>query len=120
MSITAIGIINDAYDHLNRLSPGETLGSDEAAKGFTKLNLLVDEMSAKNQFLYRNVLTSAVQSGAITLGTGSWAAISPGTEIISMTSNNRPMASITMQQYNELFAPTSAGESDVWAYDGFS
>ena len=120
MTITAIGIITDAYQRLNRLSPGESLNADDAAFGFTRLNLLVDELSVKAQFLYKNVLTSAAQTGNITLGVGSWAAISPGDEIISATADNFALAPITMQQYNELFSPTTTGVPSVWAQDGLS
>ena len=66
----ALAIIIDAYERCNRLSPGETLGADDAAFGFRRLNLLVDEMSASNTFLFKSVLTSAAQAGAITLGAG--------------------------------------------------
>jgi hypothetical protein len=117
---TAISIITDTYERLNRLYPGETLGPDESAVGFRRLNLLVDELSAEQQFLYRDVLTSAVQTGNITLGAGSWAAIAPGAEIISMTADGRPMTPITMQQYNELLTPRPTGVPNVWAHDGLS
>ncbi len=115
---TAISIITDAYERLNRLSPGETLGPDETAFGFRRLNLLVDEMSADQQFLFHDLLTSAAQSGNITLGAGSWAAIAQGSEIISATADNQPMGPMTMQQYNQLFAPTTTGLPNVWAADG--
>jgi hypothetical protein len=117
---TALEIINDGYARLNRLSPGETLGADEAAFGFTRLNLLVDHLSAKRQFLFRSVLTSAAQTGNITLAAGSWAAIPVGTKIISATANNEPLTPITMQQYNELYDTTTAGQPLVWAQDGLS
>jgi len=117
---TALSIINNAYKRCNRLSPGETLGPDEAAFAFDELNLIVDELSAEQQFLHKDVLTSAAQSTNITLGTGSWAAVAPGTVIISATADNLWLAPITMTQYNELYAPTTTGIPNVWAQDGLS
>jgi hypothetical protein len=114
----ALAIITDAYERCNRLSPGETLNADDAAFGFRRLNLLVDEMSASNLFLFKSVLTSAAQTGAIALGAGAWAAISPGDEIVSATANNQPLTRITMQQYNELYQPTTAGFPSFYAQDG--
>ena len=97
----AIEIITDAYERCNRLSPGETLSADDAAFGFRRLNLLVDEMSGQNGFLFRSVLTSAAASGVITLGVGAWAAISPSDEVVSATANNLVLSPITMRQYIE-------------------
>lgn len=114
----AISIIQDSYERCNRLSPGETLNADDAAFGFRRLNTLVDELSANNQFLFKSDLTSAAQSGHITLGVGPWAAIVPGDEIVSATANNLPLAPITMRQYNELYAPTVTGVPTVYAQDG--
>lgn len=114
----ALAIIIDAYERCNRLSPGETLGADDAAFGFRRLTLLVDEMSASNTFLFKSVLTSAAQAGAITLGAGAWAAIAPGAEIVSATANNQPLTAITMRQYNELSAPGTTGFPSVYAQDG--
>lgn len=114
----ALAIITDAYERCNRLSPGETLNADDAAFGFRRLNLLVDEMSASNTFLFKSVLTSAAQAGAITLGAGAWLAIAPGDEIVSATANNQPLTSITMRQYNELRAPAATGFPSVYAPDG--
>lgn len=114
----ALAIITDAYERCNRLSPGETLNADDAAFGFRRLNLLVDEMSASNTFLFKSVLTSAAQAGAITLGAGAWLAIAPGDEIVSATANNLRLAPISMRQYNELSQPTTTGMPTVYAQDG--
>lgn len=114
----ALAIITDAYERCNRLSPGETLNADDAAFGFRRLNLLVDEMAASNAFLFKSLLTSAAQAGAITLGAGAWAAIAPGDEIVSATANNQPLARITMQQYNEIYQPTATGFPTLFAQDG--
>jgi hypothetical protein len=120
VTATALSIIEDAYEWLNRLSPGETLGPDEAAKGLRRLNLLVDKLSAKQQFLFHDLLTSAAQTGNITLGVTPWNDIAPGAKIISATADNQAMAPISMQQYNQLWAPTSTGIPNVWAQDGLS
>lgn len=127
MTITALGVIADGYARINRLSPGETLGADETAYGFDRLNILVDELSAGNQFLYRDILTSASVTGStLTLGTGSWSAIPSGAEIISAvlvsgTAGNVPLARLTMQQYNERLAlPSTAGLPSYYAHDGLS
>lgn len=114
----ALDIITDAYERCNRLSPGETLNADDAAFGFRRLNMLVDEMSANNTFLFKSLLTSAAQVGAITLGAGAWAAIAPGTEVVSATANNQPLTRITMQQYNEMYQPTVTGFPSLFAQDG--
>ena len=116
----AIEIITDAYERCNRLSPGETLSADDAAFGFRRLNLLVDEMSGQNGFLFRSVLTSAAASGVITLGVGAWLAISPGDEVVSATANNLVLSPVTMRQYNEIYQPGVTGIPAVYAHDGLS
>lgn len=115
---TALSIIQDAYERCNRLSPGETLNADDAAFGFRRLNLLVDEISGQNLFLFRSLLTSAAQTSQITLGVGAWASITPGDEIVSATANNLVLAPISMRQYNELYAPAVSGPPQVYAQDG--
>jgi hypothetical protein len=116
--MNALDIITAAYEACNRLSPGESLNADDAARGFKRLNLLIDEMAGTNAFLYKNNLTSAVQSGPITLGAGAWAAIGVGDNIFSVTANNLALSRITMQQYNEIYQPTLTGLPSVWAQDG--
>lgn len=118
--MNALSIIQDAYERLNRLSPGETLSADDAAFGFRRLNLLMDEMSAVNAFMFRNVLTSSAQTGNVTLGAGAWAGINPGDDIISATANNLTIAPVSMKQYNEIYQPNISGLPSVWAQDGFS
>lgn len=115
---TALAIITDAYERLNRLSPGEVLSADDAAFGLRRLNLLVDELSAQPSLLFRSILTSAPQSGPITLGVGAWAAINAGDDVISATANNLALSPITMQQYNELYQPNVTGTPTCWAQDG--
>jgi hypothetical protein len=116
----ALDIILDAYERCNRLSPGETLSADDSEFGLRRLNLLVDELSGQNIFMFLSVLTSAAQSGPITLGTGSWAAISPGDDVVSATANNLVLSPITMRQYNELYQPNVQGVPTVYATDGLS
>lgn len=120
MTITALAVVTDAYERCNRLSPGEVLNADDSAFGLRRLNVLADEMSGKGIFLYKSILTSASQTGSITLGSGSWAAISPGDDIVSGTANGLPMSPITMRQYNELYDRTLAGLPSVYAPDGLS
>lgn len=118
--MNALEIIKDAYERCNRLAVGEDLSADDSAFALRKLNLLVDELSSLNMFLFENVLTSADQTGHITLGTGAWAAINPGDEIISATANNIVMAPATMQRYNEIYNLTVTGLPTVWAQDGLN
>lgn len=116
----ALDVIQSAYERCNRLSPGETLSADDAAFGLRRLNEIVDELSAKGQFLYRDVLTSAAQTGHITLGSAPWTAIEPGAEIISATVDGLPMSSPTMTQYSEIPTPTDTGSPYCYAHDGFA
>jgi hypothetical protein len=118
--MNALEIINDAYEKCNRLTPGEPLSADDAAFALRKLNLLVDELSSQNLFLFHEQLTSNAQSGSITLGTGVWASVDPGSEIVSATANNLALSPITMRQYNEIYQPTVTGVPSVWANDGLS
>ena len=120
MSFTALSVITAAYHKLNKLSPGETLDADSAALAFDELNLIVDTLSAKRQFLYKDVLTTGTQTGNITLAAGDWATIPAGTDIVSMTAAAIEMAPITMSQYNALYDPTLAGTPQVWAHNGLS
>ena len=76
----SLDIIQDAYERLNRLSPGEVLDPDTAAFGLRRLNLMVDELSAIQQFLFQDVILSAPQTGSITLAQGPWAAIASGND----------------------------------------
>lgn len=114
----ALDIITDAYERLNRLSPGETLGAEETAFAFRRLNTLADELSARQQFLYRDVLTSAAQTGHITLAAGSWAAIPVGAHIISLVVDGDEAWQLTMQQYAAIHDKTQAGSPNNWAHDG--
>lgn len=116
----ALDIIKSAYQRCNRLSPGEVLNDDDAAFGFDRLTDLVDELSAQATFLYRDILTSAAQTGHITLGAGAWSAIAPGERIVGATCDNLPLAPITVQQYSEQYRPHSSGTPSVFAHDGMA
>lgn len=114
----ALDIITDAYERCNRLSPGEILSADDAAFGFRRLTMLVDELSAQSLYLYKDTLTSAAQTGHITLGAGAWAAISPGEDIVGASCDSLPIDPITIQQYNEQYRPHTTGRPSVYAHDG--
>lgn len=117
----AIDVIQSAFERCNRLSPGETLGADEAAFGFRRLNELVDELSAQNQFLFQDVFTSATVTGpTVTLGTGAWVAIAIGAQIISAEAAAFPMAPITMEQYGQIYDNTLPGLPRVYSHDGLA
>lgn len=116
--VDALSLIVEAYESCNRLSPGETLGADDAAFGLRRLNLLVDKMSAQRRFLFRDVLTSVAQTGHIALGAGLWAGVDQGDEIVSASADDCPMSPITMRQYNESSSLAETGSPVVYAPDG--
>lgn len=118
--MNALEVITDSYERLNRLSPGETLDADAAAFGFRRLNLIVDQMSARRPFLFKAVQTSAVQTGNITLAAGSWAAIPAGTEIASIAVDNVEIAELDYDQFQRLYDTTTAGSPVCWAFNGLS
>lgn len=118
--MNALEIITAAYEACNRLSPGEALSADDAAFGLRRLNLLVDEMSSDNGFLFQNIIISATQTDHIVLGAGSWAAIAPGGEIVSAAADDVAMSPITMRQYNEMGATAVSGSPMFYAPDGLS
>lgn len=61
----ALDIIIDAYERCNRLSPGETLSADDAAFGFRRLGLLVDEFwSTIRDIMERDRLIESQQVAA--------------------------------------------------------
>lgn len=118
MSITARSVIVDALERLNRLAPGETPDADVLDVSLRRLNLLVDELSASGQFLFRSVLTSAAQTGHITLGSGSWAAILPGTDVVGCIVDDLPISRWTMAQYQANYLPAETGSPAYFAHDG--
>jgi hypothetical protein len=116
---TALQIITDAFDRLNRLSPGETLSDDDADFALRRLNSMRDELGTQGQVLYKSVTTTAAQTGNITLGAGSWAAIAPGSTIVSCTVEGLPIERWNMQQYHES-ADATTGSPRRYAPDGLS
>lgn len=117
---TALEIITDSFERCNRLSPGETLAGDDTAFGLRRLNAFVDELSAKPAFLFKNTITSASQSGHITLGAGSWAAIQPGDDIVTMSADGWLMGKIDIAQYQAIPDQGTVGTPDRFAPDGFA
>ncbi len=117
---TALEIITDAYERMNRLSPGETLSGDDAAFGLRRLNLMLDEFGTQGQMLYKSVITAAAQTGNITLGAGSWAAIAPGDQIVSVTVDGLPIDKLSMAQYHAIEDNIGTGSPSQYAYDGLS
>lgn len=117
---TAVEIVTDAMGWLNKLYPGETLNADDLATGFSRLNSIVDQMSAQKPFLYKTVITSAAQTGHITLAAGSWAAIPAGARILSVNVDGHPITPVTGRQYAEIYDATSTGSPDLWHHDGMS
>lgn len=117
---TAVEIITDSMEWLNKLSPGETLNADDTAKCFSRLNTIVDKWSAKKAFLYKSIVTSATQTGNITLAAGSYASIPLGSNIITVNVEGREISKLTMQQYAALYDATQGGTPTTWAYDGFT
>ena len=116
----ALPIIVAAYSRLNVLSPGEALSAEDAAYGLDQLNELVDELSAPGSFLFQDVRTSASQTGSITLGSGSWVAIAPGSEIVSAACAGLALAPLTTAQYLALPTPATTGTPRTYTYDGMS
>ena len=113
-------IIIDAYERMNRLSPGETISDDDLAFGLRRLNLLIDELSAESTLLYREIITSAAQTGHITLGAGSWAAIPAGSQVVRATQDGFVLSPITMEQYAGIYDRTQTGPPTCYAQDGLS
>lgn len=118
--MNATEVIVDAFERCNRLSPGESLGGDDIQRGLARLNMLVDEWAADGRFLFKDVLTSAVQTGPITLGAGSWTAIAPGAVITGATIAGVPLDALTAAQYAALASPATTGSPTQFFHDGLS
>lgn len=113
-------LINDAYRACNRLFPGEILSGEDIDRGFDELGLVVDRLEADTQFLFKNVMTSAVQTGDITLGSGSWAAIAPGDNIVNVFESDVLLDFATPAVFTQYLETPQSGVPVVWTYDGFS
>jgi hypothetical protein len=106
---------------MNKLSPGEALDADLSAACLRRLNSIADDWSAGRDMMPQDqTVTATVSGSSITLGTGSFATITPGDEIISMQSDTTPMCPITIQQYNAIPVKTTAGRPQFWCPDGVS
>lgn len=123
---TARQLITDALTfHLNRLSPGETLEADTAALCLSALNSVVDEWSAGQTLLFREVLTAAAVTGTVgTLGT-TWPTVAAGTEVLGATvlegGKDVPLNPLTLRQYQEQIASKAqTGSPEFFAPDGFA
>lgn len=117
---TATEVITDSMEWLNRLSPGETLNADDLTRGLSRLNTIVDKLSAKAPMLFKQVITSAAQTGHITLGAGSWAAVPAGALLTGLAVDGVDMPKLTMAQYHALYDTTETGSPISWAQDGLS
>lgn len=117
---TALQIIEGAVSDLNRLAPGEVLDAETAAMCLKRLNRFIDELSAQAQFTFFDRLTSNAQTGHIVLGVAPWTGLDVGDDIVSATANNIPLSPITLQQFNELTAPTLQGLPSFYVADGLN
>jgi hypothetical protein len=116
---TARNIMTLALEGMNRLSPGETIDADLAAACLRRLNSIADDWSAGRDMMPQDQTTSGSVTGtSLTLAAGSFAAITPGDEILSMTADNLPMEPITIQQYNAIYTKTTQGRPQYWVSDG--
>lgn len=118
---TARTIITLALESMNKLSPGETLDADVGAACLRRLNSIADDWSAGRDLAPQDqTVTATVSGSSITLGAGSFAAITPGDEIIAMQADVVPMSPITIQQYNAIPVKTTTGRPQFWCADGLS
>lgn len=117
---TARNIITLALESMNRLSPGEALDADLSAACLRRLNSIVDDLSAGRDLPQDQIVSGTVTGTFLTLGTGSFAAIGVGDEILNMTADSYPMAPMTIQQYANIYDKTSAGIPQLWVSDGLS
>lgn len=121
---TARAIITAALSfHLNRLSPGEAIDADLAAVALNALNHVADEVNGQKSALFREFLSPGTVTGVGTLGT-TWAALSPGDEILGASvayspgTNDVPLGSLTMAQYQGIIDKTTIGLPQLYAHDG--
>ena len=118
---TARTIITLALEGMNKLSPGETVDPDVAAVCLRRLNAIVDDWSAGREMMPQDLIVSAAVTGqSLTIGSGAFAAVGVGDEIISAQADGYAMTPITMQQYNNILTKAQAGRPDFFAADGLS
>lgn len=118
---TARNICTLALESMNKLSPGEALDGDLTAVCLRRLNSIADDWSAGRDMMFQDQIVSGSVTGTfLTLGAGSFAAITAGDEILTMTADNYPMGPITIQQYARIYDKTSTGRPQSWVSDGLS
>lgn len=118
---TARTIIELALEGMNKLSPGESLNADLAAMCLRRLNAIADDWSTGREMPPQDLIVSGAVTGtSLTLGAGSFAAISPGDEVMSAQADGYRMDPITMAQYNNIITKTQTGRPDFFAPDGLS
>jgi len=118
---TARTILTLALEGMNRLAPGETIDADLAAACLRRLNSIADDWSVGRDMMPQDqIVSGAVTGQSLTLGAGSFAALSVGADIVSMQSDGYGMSPITMQEYNDIPDKTSTGRPEFWAWDGLS
>jgi hypothetical protein len=101
--------------------PGETLDADLAAACLRRLNSIADDWSAGRDMMPQDQTDRTVSGGpSLTLGSGSFAAIAAGDEIIAMQADVPPMDPITIQQYNAIPVKTRTGRPQFWCADGLA
>jgi hypothetical protein len=118
---TARNILSLALESMNRLAPGEALDADLSTVCLRRLNSIADDWSAGRDMMFQDQIVSGVVTGTfLTLATGSFAAITPGDEIITMTADSYPMSPLTIQQYARIYDKTASGRPMQWVADGLS
>lgn len=118
---TARNIVTLALESMNKLSPGETLDADLSTACLRRLNSIADDWSAGRDMMFQDqIVSGAVTGTSLTLGTGSFASITPGDELLNLTADNFPMGPITIQQYANIYNKTATGRPQSWVSDGLS
>ena len=124
---TARSIITGALTFgLNRLSPGESLDADDAARCLDALNHIADELNGNKSFLFREILTqsSAITGASAALGVA-WPTLAPGDEIQGATVQytggmDVRLDPLTMGQYAVISLKTIASLPQYFAHDGLA
>lgn len=125
---TARTIITDALTvGLNKLSPGETLDADVAAVCLSTLGLIVDEINAVGNLLWREATydSTAISAVSGTLGVD-WPTLAPGINILGATVRysaspnlDVEMDPLTVAQYSAIAIKTVGGIPTMYCYDGY-
>lgn len=121
---TARQIIQDALTfRLNKLSIGETMDADTAARCLDGLNSVIDEVNGGLFSLWREILTAGTVTGVSATLPVTWPAVRIGDPILGATYStggmDLPLESLTMQQYHErITVKTTGGIPRYYAHDG--